>query len=222
MNLAIICPHRCDRPLFLENFKKQVEKQTFQPAEVLYIDYAPASGAVDITQRYRRGYEQLRGKNLNLIAFMEVDDCYHPEYLEWMVKEWEEAGKPDLFGTNKTIYYHIKLFKWFTMEHYTRSSMMNTLIKPDLNFPWCADNVAYTDMHLWDNCKSLSKSLVKPEPLLSLGIKHGIGECGGFAHRNKLDLYNGPRSGNDASKELLRSVACLESFEFFSNYPWPS
>jgi hypothetical protein len=219
--LAIICPDRGDRPLFRQNIEKTIERQTFQPQEILFVDYAPESHAVDITQRYHRGYNQLRGKNLDLIAFIEVDDCYRPNYLEFMLKEWERVGKPDLFGTNKTFYYHIKLFKWFTMEHYQRSSMMNTFLKPDLNFPWCSDNVAYTDMHLWDNCQQLSRKLISPDPLLSLGIKHGIGECGGFAHRNKLDLYDGPRSGKDPDREFLRSIAG-ESFEFFANYPWPS
>lgn len=218
VKLAVICPHRGDRPLFLENFKKILEKQTFQPEEILFVDYVPESELCDITQRYRRGYDQLRGKNLDLIAFMEVDDCYSPKYLEFMVNAWEKAGKPDLFGTSKTFYYHIRLFKWFTMEHYQRSSMMNTFLKPDLNFLWCPDSEAYTDMHLWDNCRQLSRALIPLDPILSLGIKHGVGMCGGFSHTNKFDLYDGPRGGNDKNKELLKSVADSEAFEFFSNY----
>lgn len=218
MKIGVIIPDRGDRPEFLQNCLLQLKKQTFQPETIELVDFKPENNQTDITKRYRIGYDNLRNKGLDLISFIENDDCYNPNYLEWMVGEWIKSGKTDLFGTNKTYYYNIRLFKWFTMEHYSRSSMMNTFIRPDLTFIWCSDDQVYTDMHLWDNCKDLSKCIVTPDPLLSLGIKHGVGLCGGFSHTNKLDLYDSRRSGNDSSKGLLKSIACSESFEFYSTY----
>lgn len=222
IKIGIIIPNRGDRPEFMKNCLKQIESQTIRPYLIEVVDFLPESEAIDITKRYRIGYDQLRNKGLDLIAFMENDDAYAENYLEYMVKCWQESNTPDILGTTYTHYYHIKLQHYFTMYHYDRSSMMNTFIKPDLNFNWCADWVAYTDMHLWDNCKQLSGALITPEPVISLGIKHGVGLCGGAAHQNKLDLYYGPRGHKDIKAELLKSICIPETFNFYNNFYEPT
>ena len=199
-----------------------MRSQTLKPEAIHLVNFSPEGNQVDITKRYRIAYENIRGCNYDLIAFIENDDCYSNHYLEFMVNEWIINGKPDLFGTTYTHYYHVKLQRYFTMYHYERSSMMNTFIKPDLNFSWCGDTVAYTDMHLWDNCKQLTRALITPEPPISLGIKHGYGTCGGFAHDNKMDLYIGARGKEDTNIDLLRSVCNESAFEFYKSYYDPA
>jgi len=222
IKLGIIIPTRWDRPRFMDNCLGQISRQTiydidgWPPPFVLPVDFAPEPGICDITKRYRIGYDAFRNQGLDLIACIEDDDCYASHYLEYMISEWLAAGKPDLFGTNYTEYYHLKLRRYFTMNHVQRSSMMNTFIKPDLDFEWCPDTTAYTDMHLWDNLKQLSRTLIHPDPPISIGIKHGEGMCGGFAHTNGMDNYTGPRGKEDGG--LLRQVCDEKSFEFFSNY----
>lgn len=211
MKIGIIIPDRKDRPLFLENCLRLIKNQTLQPTIIEVINYEPESDNVDITQRYRRGYEKLRNKGLDVIALMENDEWYSPEYLEIMVNGWVKHGKPEIFGTNYTVYYHIKLFSYFTMHHLTRSSAMSTLITPDMDIKWCVDEQPYTDIWLW---KQLQGVTFTPPKIICLGIKHGVGKCGGMAHVDKLHRY----VGNDANKDYLRSVVDNESFNFYSNY----
>ena len=215
MRIGIIIPDRNDRPLFLKNCMRLIKSQTLQPEIIELVNYEPESESVDITQRYRRGYDNLRNKGLDVIALMENDEWYSHDYLKTMVNEWVNNGKPDIFGTNYTIYYHIKLFAYFTMHHLTRSSAMSTLIKPDLNFKWCVDDQPYTDLHLWSVLKGVT---FKPNKTICLGIKHGVGKCGGMAHVDKLHRYQNELSVNDSNKTFLRDIMDSESFEFYSNY----
>ncbi len=213
MRVGVIIPDRGDRPKLLANCLRMVEKQTLIPVITEVMDYAPNSGACDITERYRKGYDLLRNKNLDVIAFMENDDWYSPQYLETMSKMWDLHGRPDLFGTNQTIYYHIKLFAYFYMNHNTRSSAMSTLIKPDMNFPWCVDHEAFTDMYLWNNLKGV---LFTPETHLSMGIKHGEGKCGGRSHVDRLHRY----INQDTDRLFLKYImnGDEDGYNFYLNY----
>lgn len=233
----------------------QVEKgNSQQPASRFTTVYVESvAGVCDITKRYRTGYDLLRGKGLDVIAFIENDDWYAPDYLERMGEQWELAGRPDLFGTAYTIYYHIGLQAWLTMEHRRRASAMNTLIKPDLNITWCADSEPYTDIHLWTpplnplkgtlnegpvvftaDLNSLVEregcfNVIKPKPgyegggigtrvtfnpmevfkrHISVGIKHGVGLCGGRNHTNYLERYKFEDRGMVALRSWIGAEAC--------------
>jgi glycosyltransferase involved in cell wall biosynthesis len=215
LKVGVIIPDRNDRPLFLANCLRQLENQTLKPEIIELVDYEPKSEQIDITQRYKFGYEKLKNKGLDVIAFIENDEWYSKFYLETMVNAWVEKGKPNLIGTNYTIYYHIKWLAHFTMHHSTRSSAMSTLIKADLDFKWCEDHVAYTDIYLWETLKGITFS---PKNNICLGIKHGVGKCGGMAHIDKQERYKSPRGTSDSDKTFLKSTMDQESFNFFSNY----
>jgi hypothetical protein len=211
LRIGIIIPDRNDRPILLHNCMRMLAAQTLQPEIINVVNYLPKSEKCDITERYRTGYDQLRGKNLDLIAFIENDDYYCANYLEFMAKQWILSEKPDILGLNHTIYYHIRTFEHFTMFHNTRSSAMNTVIKPDLDLKWGHDNDPYTDVWLWNLLKGI---IITPEKEACLGIKHGIGLCGGQNHTDHMDRF----INKDHDKAFLRSVMDLESFEFYSNY----
>lgn len=221
MKVGVIIPTRGDRSRFLNNCIAQMMEQTLQPAIIYTVDFAPAGPEKDITKRYRIGYDKLRGEGLDVIAFIEDDEAYSPDYLRQMTVEWDAAGRPDLFGTNYTHYFHLKHKAYFTMHHVDRSSMMNTFIKPDLSFPWCADEMPYTDIHLWDSLKKgkvLTSGLCSPSYAISVGIKHGVGLCGGEFHTNNEDVFMGSRGVQDPDFNLLKQVCSPGSFEFFKNY----
>lgn len=213
MKIGVIIPTRGDRPLLLKNCLRQLKAQTLQPTEVAVIDYVPFTKEKDLTQRYRKGYDQLRQKNLDVIALIEDDDFYSHEYLEVMTNEWIKQGRPNLLGTTYTIYYNIRMFNWLTFLHNTRSSAMSTLIAPDLNFKWCADNEPYFDIHIWKLLYSQGK-LFTPKKHICLGIKHGEGLCGGNFHTDRKDRYENP----DPAKSFLRENMDAESFNFYANY----
>lgn len=214
MKVAVLIPDRGDRPRFLKNCLRMMAAQTLQPHITCVVSHAPNSPECDITERYRIGYEALKNQGVDVIALIENDDFYSPYYLETMVNAWEKAGKPDLLGTGYTIYYHLKLKSYFTMHHSTRASAMNTLIKADLNFDWCADNEPYTDMHLW---KILKGVVIVPKKPISIGIKHGEGLTGGHMHVDRLHRYT-KHGTDDSDFKYLQSVVDETSFNFYSKY----
>lgn len=212
MKIAVLIPDRGDRPALLANCVRMMEAQTLRPAHIEIVNDAPLSGEKDITLRYRLGYDRLRGKGFDLIAFIENDDWYHPTYLEFMINQWLEHGKPNMLGTNQTIYYHLYLRMWFTMVHPERSSAMNTFIKPDLDFSWCVDNYPYTDIHLWMVLKL--GGVIIDSPNLSIGMKHGEGLCGGRNHKDGFERF----INADYDLQFLKEKMDSASFNFYSGF----
>jgi len=230
MNIAVITPDRRDRPAFIDKYYIMMVGQTIHVDRIYLKNTKPTSNEPDITKRYRESYEWLSEKNkYNVFFFIENDDYYSPSYIEEMLKAWEQAGKPDLFGTSFTTYYHIGLRKYFTFNHPERSSMMNTMIKPNLKINWPPDNEVFTDMFLWtkDECFSGTKAVWTPPIGLSIGIKHGVGLCGGRQHTTGLHRYtiNGGL-GNEESggrddmdlKWLSSHVKEAEILEFYQSF----
>lgn len=207
--IGIIIPDRNDRPEFLDNCLRMIHNQTMQPSLIQLVNDDPITDECDITWRYRNGYDRLRNCGLDCILLVENDDWYAPNYIETMVNQWNKAGQPEIIGTNYTIYYHIGINKHFTMNHQRRASAMNTLIKPDLNFSWCVDKEPYTDLHLW---KTLKGHTFNPPQIISIGIKHGVGKCGGRNHTCSFHRY----INDDSNKEFLKQHMDSESFYFYT------
>jgi len=218
MKIAVLIPDRGDRPKLMSNCLRMMQAQTLKPHTTIIMSGRPESDKCDITYRYREGYELATkmwmyafGYGIDVIAFVENDDWYAPDYLETMAREWDAHGRPEIFGTNYTIYYHLKLKRYFILEHYDRASAMNTFIKPGLRITWPVDEDPYTDMHLWQNC-GLRGVTFRPGRHISIGMKHGEGMTGGGWHRDKLDRFKTEDGG------LLRDNLDPASFEFYNNY----
>lgn len=209
MRILAIIPDRGDRPEFLGNCLRMIKNQTIE-CNILIQNQKPLSDECDITYRYRTGYEQASKFNYDCILFIENDDWYASNYIETMVKNWISNGKPDIFGTNYTYYYHIGLKKFHKLFHPRRASAMNTLIKQGLEINWGKDNYPYTDIVLWNQLKGVTFS---PDPIISVGIKHNIGKSGGHYHNNRFELYQ----NDDSEFEFLKSTLDTESFTFYKN-----
>jgi hypothetical protein len=229
VRVAVLIPDRGDRPTFLAQCLKMMERQTLRPVHIELVNDAPISDAVDITWRYRLGYERI-GASVDVIAFIENDDWYHPQYLERIVGAWLKVGQPDMLGLDHTVYYHIVERAWFTMHHHTRSSAMNTLIKPNLDIKWPLDMDPYTDAWLWtrecfvpqmDVLTQLSqlniqwpmpgKAIIGSNFEWCIGIKHGTGLCGGKNHTDNLHRY----VNKDAKGAWLKKVVGEEDAAFY-------
>lgn len=223
MRLAIIIPDRRDRPKFLENCLRMIAAQRGIPkVHIELVDDAPLNDRCDITWRYRTGYERVRGKGYDLIAFMENDDWYAEHYLSTMIANWEMDGRPKIYGTDQTIYYHLKLHKYYIMRHVSRASMMNTFMVPDLPLEWphptregvtCklwpVDTDPYTDIHVW---KNVPGKVIRLHDIFSIGMKHGVGKCGGRSHVDRLERYIMPDG-----LELLERNLDGDSLKFYKN-----
>jgi hypothetical protein len=211
MNVAIIIPDRNDRPRFTEHCLKMMNNQSLKPAQIIHVNQKPESEKPDLSYRYRLGYS-LVGKNIDLIALIENDDWYSETYLEDSVNFWIQLGKPDIIGRTITQYYNIAVKGYFNMNHTNRSSAMNTLLKPRLNISWPPNHEVYTDLHLWYNQPHLSKVIID-QPLNCLGIKHGIGLCGGKNHTTYLNRF----VNKDVNFSYLASVVDDESLQFYKS-----
>ena len=152
----------------------------------------------------------LRNKQLDVIAFIENDDWYHKDYFRLMTNAWQQHGKPDIFGTRYTIYYHLFQKAWFTMNHVSRSSAMSTFIKPDLDLTWTVDEDPYTDIHLWMNINN--RITWKPDFHVCLGMKHGVGKCGGHNHVDQMHRFE----NLDSESKFLIETLDEESLKFYT------
>ena len=208
MKIAALIPTRGNRPEFLANCLRQLNAQTRRPDHIEVVDDPPQTNYADITWRYRTGYERLRGKGFDVILLIEDDDFYSLDYIETMLAAWEAQGRPNLFGTRYTIYYHIMLQKYFTFFHDDRASAMNTMIKPDMDVKWCHDEDPFTDAWLWQQ-PELDRKLFMPKKHIAIGIKHGLTMTGGKSHVDRYNRYK------DEDNGLLRATLDDESYNFF-------
>jgi hypothetical protein len=202
MKIGVIIPTRGDRPQMLDTAIRQMEYQTLKPDLVKIVNFEPVEGVCDITKRYRIGYDYFRGKGFEVIALIEDDDFYREDYLETMVLEWIKAGKPNIIGQTRTIYYHLKEQAWFIMNHKSRSSAMNTMLKADLDIEWCLDHDPYTDLKLWSQFYSKSHHIFTPKNIICIGLKHGVGMSGGEFHNTYLERF----VNKDPNGEFLKLV----------------
>lgn len=212
IKIGVIIPDRGDRPEFLNNCLRMLKKQTLQPVGVALMNFEPRSSEKDITVRYREGYERWRGVGVDVIAFIENDDWYSPDYLEKMAEAWGKNGRPDIFGTDRTIYYNLNERAWKVMLHSRRSSAMSTFIKPNLDIQWPVDNDPYTDIALWRQLKGVTATF---DPPICVGIKHGVGLCGGRMHTDHLERLENLDGSMVQLKQWMKNDT--ESFYFYSN-----
>lgn len=209
MNIGVLIITRGDRPKFLEHAKYLLSNQILRPDIIEIVDDKPITDKIDITYRYRIGCERLFKKGADCIVFIEDDDFYNENYLYELIKSWYENGKPELFGLNHTIYYNININRYVRLSHPGRASMMSTMISKDATVEWGNDNYAYTDMVLWGK---LNGKAVTIDEDIAIGIKHGIGLCGGGGHRNDWQRYD----LDDSDKSFLKSTVDKKSFKFYN------
>ena len=205
--IGVLVPDRGDRPQFLENCKRMIKAQTLEPALDIVVNFEPESNKTDLTRRVREGFELLKEAGCECVLIMENDDFYSPEYIETIYKEWIKAGRPEIFGTNATIYYHIAWKQYRVLKHPRRASLMNTLISCRAGISWPDDSEVFLDLNLWNQLKG--KTFSAPQGL-SLGIKHGEGLCGGRGHSFAPMFQE-----DDPDSSYLKSLTDPESFDFY-------
>lgn len=202
MKIGVLIPTRGDRPRFIAHAKKMLLRQTRLPDFIEIVDdEAEDKSKIDITWRYRIGCERLFAKGADVVICWEDDDWYHRRYIELMVSGWWKAGKPTMFGINKTLYYNIHTQKYLEIPTGNRASMMSTLLGRDIfKLEWPGDNEPYLDWQLWRQ-RNGTVSEVRAT-WLAVGIKHGTGLCGGAGHDPNWKRYN----GHDNNYEMLRKI----------------
>lgn len=217
VTVGVVVPTRGDRPLFVERAKLMISRQTFAPDHLCILDQDSGMEGVDLAWRYRTGFADLFEKGCDVAICWEDDDWYANDFIETMVNQWFIAGKPEVFGIGESIYYNIFSNKYAVFNHHGRASMMATLVtNAVLRLKWDLSD-AYLDAFLW---KSLRGKTFLPQKPIAIGIKHGMGLCGGGGHTHdwarytqhdpgfqKLCEFTGPDS------VFYKAVARIDNYE---------
>lgn len=211
MKIGVLTITRGDRPEFVDHCVGQMKRQSVGPTIHEIMDDKPLTEGVDITYRYRIGTQRLFDKGCDVVLFCEDDDYYSRKYVELMMRSWLANGRPHVFGLNKTIYYNIRNSKFANLTHPGRASMMSTMVSKHAVINWGDDNYAYTDMILWQQSKS--KLAVDLGPIC-VGIKHGVGLCGGGGHDVNWIRFH----GHDENHVYLKSLIDEKSYNFYSKW----
>lgn len=193
MRLAVVTPTRGDRPNFFAQYKRLLERQTRQPDILEIVDYPAVPGVIDLTARYRAGFDQAIAKGCDAIVVMEDDDAYRSTYLE----EFERriaATSSLVVGSDVTYYYHVGTRRYKVIKHPGRASMMYTAIRPEVVrlFPWPKPSELCLDIHLWKWAAAHRKGKTfTPAPLQAIGIKHGEGFRATRSHKQSAGPVRG-------------------------------
>jgi len=168
-----IIPDRGDRPEFTEHCLYQLSKIDWITS--LHINYSPDTQGFDLVERIKWGVQSAKLQGFKKAFIVENDDWYSPDYFQ----PFDE----DFVGYQDTIYYHIKSKTWEQTFHVNHSSLFTTAFKLSAldDFRWPRPDTVFLDIELWKHAKKKGWKLKKGNPCI--GIKHGIGLCGGMGHR---------------------------------------
>lgn len=168
-----IIPDRGDRPEFTEHCLNQLAKHDWiQP---IHVKHKPLTSRPDLVERIKNGVESAKLSGFTHAFIVENDDWYHPEYFQKFTE--------DFVGYFDTVYYHIKNKTWERTTHPGHSSLFTTAFKISAldNFKWPRPDAVFLDIELWKYAMTKNYTIRKNNPCI--GIKHGIGMCGGMGHR---------------------------------------
>lgn len=196
MKIGILIPDKKDRPIFLSKCLQYISRQSHQDFVLRIVDDEPPEylkDKVDIAYRYQLGfYDLFKNQQCDVVMCMENDDWYSSHYIRIMLREWENAGKPDIFGLESSIYYHLS-GNYSIFHHSGRSSMNTTMVtKRILSHKFDYSN-PYLDSDIWTsrylNRIGLIKKTVKLNEVICIGIKHGRTLIGGAGHNSDWTRY---------------------------------
>lgn len=199
---AVIIPDRGDRPDFTKFCLQQLDRMTVKPSEIVHVDFQPVDDSFDLVERVHFGTMAVEGMGIDLAFIIENDDYYPADY-------FERFGdmSADIFGDDMTFYYNIKLKSFSNYYHPGRSSLFTTGFRLSAfkTFQWGGDQ--FLDLRLWSWANE-QKLKTRFSSGGTVGIKHGIGLCGGKGHKMKL-------KNTDFNYKWLSKMVDVEALEFY-------
>lgn len=176
---------------------------TLKPDVIIHINYQPLNGRFDLVDRIKAGWQKAKEAGVLLAFVIENDDWYPFDYFE----RFESTRKHDFFGDESSLYYNLKNKSYKRYDHLGRASLYTTGFRVSSldSFIWPGNNTPFLDIELWKFAKRWRKKFVHTH---AIGIKTGLGLCGGKGHK----LNGQPDNGTNWLKHNVDS----ESFEFYS------
>lgn len=202
---CIICDHGGrDELIGLANL--QLEQQTRWP-DAIYTIGPPQlqpNGSVDLVARLKIGYEMAKRDKMDFVLIIE-DDAYQKDYIQRFIPYMNF----DFVGQDYTYYYQLKQRAWARFDHKYRSSLFTTGFKVSALNNWNWDDLrpdlAMVDIRLWEYAKRRTKAFIDTG---AIGIKSGLGLCGGRGHLLKMDNH-------DPEMNWLNEKVSKDAFEFY-------
>lgn len=183
---------------------------TVKPAYTYLIKYPPVSTVFDLVDRVRKGIADAQNGGYDLCFIIENDDFMPTDYFERFGNM-----KEDFFGQNNSWYYNLRNRTYKNFPHPGRSSLMTTGFRisaidrfnTDKNWELIG-NTPFLDIKLWQHANTYNKK-IKFVETGAIGIKTGMGLCGGKGHRMIFE-------NKDPDLAWLKKRVDWESFEFYS------
>jgi len=201
-SFAVIIPDRGDRQQLTMHCLKQIARMTLKPDKVIHVNYEPTGQGFDLVERIREGINKAGSTDLCFI--IENDDYMPTDYFE----RFGDMSQHDFFGQQTSIYYNLINRTYTQLNHPGRSSLFTTGFRVSaLNrFRW-PENTPFLDIKLWEYAQDHRRKFVDTG---AIGIKTGIGLCGGKGHRMIF-------GGKDPDLKWLQANVDSDSFDFYSN-----
>jgi hypothetical protein len=211
MKIAAIIPDRGDRPELTAFCLKQLESMTVKPDFIFQIDYVPTgASAYDLASRVEEGVKQAREAGADWCFIIENDDAYPVDYFARYMPYLYDF---DFVGDTSTVYYNIRTRKHQTLYHPKHSSLFTTAFRTIAldDFKWPEDvdpRSRFLDIPLWKYAANKRRAFIVSG---AIGIKHGIGKCGGVGHYMNL-------ANEDLDLTYLKSKLTPEHISFYHKY----
>lgn len=212
---CVIIPDRGDRKEFTKHCLYQMSLQTVKPDfRIYHIKYKPTSLMPDLIPRIRCGINAAERDGFDLCYIIENDDFYPVNYLQQMPFE-----DYDFIGIGHTIYYSLLQKKYRFLNHkevrrldYDRSSLFCTgfRISALKDFKWPDSTFKFLDLDLWKYANFMNNYYLYNPVIMPIGIKHGIGLCGGSGHK-----VNFSYDKDDKDLKWLKDNTTINSYEFY-------
>jgi hypothetical protein len=183
---------------------RQLDRMTLKPDAFFHINHEPESLKFDLVERVRAGVSKAIVHGVDLCFILENDDYVTPDYFERFGNM-----KEDFFGQSNSWYYNLRNRTFKNFNHPGRASLFTTGFRISAldRFTW-PENTPFLDIKLWQYANTYNKKCKFVETG-AIGIKTGIGLCGGKGHRMIFE-------NTDPELKWLKSRVDKESFEFYT------
>jgi hypothetical protein len=174
-----IIPDRKDRPELTDFCLKQLRRMSVYPDQVYHMSYIPEMcGEFDLVSRVRSGVSEAMKDGFDWCFIIENDDYYPVNYFERFLPY---LNRHDFIGDQLTTYYNLRNLTYQRFNHPFRSSLFTTAFRISAlnNFEWPGDVNPFLDIELWKYARFKRRAFINTG---AVGMKHGLGLCGGKGH----------------------------------------
>lgn len=180
---------------------------TVKPDKVYHVNYVPESDGFDLRYRVYGGYSNALRDGIDWCFVIENDDYYPPDYFEKYLNAMSPEFGHDLIGDYHTLYYNIRNRSYKHIKHSGRASLFTTALRTKMFYMESFWNFKsqFLDIDIWNTHQASKRAILTG----AIGIKHGIGLCGGKGH----NMVMRPDAELQYLKDLLQNDN--EAFEFY-------